>query len=118
MEQLFPAKLLDLLVISVTFSMISMVFIQKCKSMKFVRKKWQVCLLNFLLSFLVGMPFANVFYDVSWLDSIWVGLFTFVGAPSIYDALKNQKIFNYKPSSLQDTIAIPKENEIMVPKDD
>lgn len=75
-------------------------------------------MLNLLFSFFVGIPFANAFYNVSWLDSIWVGLFAFVGAPSIYDALKNQKIFNYKPSSLQDTIMIPRENEIIVPKDD
>lgn len=118
MEQLFPSKLLDLLVISVTFSMVSMVFIQKCKTMKFVNKNWQVCLINFIFSFGVGIPFANVFYNISWIDAIWVGLFSFVGAPAIYDALKNQKIFNYRPTSIDNTVAVPTENEIIIPKDE
>ena len=52
------------------------------------------------------------FYDINFKNSIWVGLFSFVGAPTIYQALNNQNIITYKPTSLSDTISISKENEI------
>ena len=42
MEDLFPAKLLDLLVISITLSVIVMVILQKFKSLPFIKKTWQI----------------------------------------------------------------------------
>lgn len=112
MEQFFPNKLLDLLVISVTLSFIIMIVLQKFKALPFIKKSWQIWLLNLLFSFSIGIPFTIYFYDLDIYCGIWVGLFTFVGAPAIYDALKNQKIINYTPTTLQDTIEISKDNEI------
>lgn len=112
MENIFPQELIDLLIVSVSFSMILMVFIQKCKRMKFINQKWHLCALNFVLSFALGIPFAMTFYHISFENAVWVGVFTFIGAPSIYDTLKNQTILSYKPVSLNQTISIPIENEI------
>lgn len=112
MEEFFPTKLLDLLVISITFGIILMAFIQKVKSLSFINKSWQVWLLNFIFSFSIGIPFAMTFYNTSLKDSLWVGLFSFIGAAGIYQTLKNQKIINYTPSSISDKISISKTNEI------
>lgn len=112
MEQFLPERLLDLLIISVTFSFIIMVVLQKFKALPFINKAWQIWILNFIFSFSIGIPFTITFYNLDIYSGAWVGLFTFVGAPAIYDALKNQTIINYKPTSLNDTVSIPKENEI------
>lgn len=113
MEAFFPELLLDLLIVSSVFSVILMTLIQKFKSVSFIKKSWQVWLLNLLFSFVIGIPFGIVFYDLSIKDAIWIGLFSFIGASSIYEALKNQNFINYKPASMSDTIAIPTANEIV-----
>lgn len=115
MEDFFPTLLIDLLVISITFSVILMAFIQKLKGLSFIRKSWQIWILNFIFSFAIGIPFAITFYDTSFINSLWVSFFSFVGASGIYEALKNQNIINYKPSSISDKITIDKKNEIKRP---
>lgn len=112
MEDLFPTKLLDLLVISITLSVIVMVILQKFKSLPFIKKTWQIWVLNLLFSFTLAIPFTITFYSLDIYSGIWVGLFTFVGAPAIYDTLKNQTIINYSPTKLKDTVEIDKSNEI------
>ena len=112
MEEFFPTLLIDLLVISVTFSIILMALIQKIKSLPFINKSWQVWILNFIFSFGIGIPFSITFYNITLKDSLWVGMFSFIGASGIYEAFKNQNIINYKPSSVSDNITISKKNEI------
>lgn len=113
MKDFFPTLLVDLLTVSLTFSVILMTLMQKFKSLSFIKKSWQVWLLNLFFSFAIGIPFGIMFYDLSIKQSIWVGLFSFIGASSIYEILKNQNIINYKPTSISDTVTIPIENEIV-----
>lgn len=112
MNDFFPSLLLELLGISIAFSVILMAVIQKFKSFSCIKKSCHVMILNFILSFAIGIPFSISFYDVTWINGIWVGLFSFVGASTIYTGLKKQNIINYKPDSINDNIKIPKENEI------
>jgi hypothetical protein len=115
-ELFFPDYLIDLLIISMSVSVVLMALIQKFKTLTFINKIWQVWLLNLLLSFALGVPFAMSFYNLNWIDGIWVSVFSFIGAPTLYDALKNQNIINYKPISLSDNISaninVSIENEI------
>ncbi len=60
----------------------------------------------------MGIPFSMFFYELSLVESIWVSVFGFIGAPSLYEALKKQNIVSYKPKSLKEVVSIPKENEI------
>lgn len=112
MDIILPDKLMHILMMSGTFSIIMMIFLQNVKKQSFIKKSGQIWVLNLLFSFLLGIPFGMIFYNLSLCDSIWIGVFTFIGAPSIYQTLKSQNIVNYKPSSLQDTVSVPKENEI------
>lgn len=114
MESFIPDMLLELLSISVVVSVILMSVIQKFKTLNFITKDWQIWLLNFIFSFAIGIPFAITFYQINIVNSIWVALFSFVGAPTIYDLLKSQNIINFTPKSLNDktSVTISTENEI------
>lgn len=112
MENFFPSLLLELLSISVTFSVILMAIIQKLKSFKCITNSCHVMIINIGLSFLIGVPFGITFYDINLVEGIWVGLFSFVGASTIYEGLKKQNIINYTPSSVSSNITISKNNEI------
>lgn len=112
MESIVPNYLLELLFMSATTSVIIMAVIQQFKDLSFIKKDWHVWLLNLIFSFGIGIPFALVFFGLNIVDSIWVSVFSFVGAPSIYDLLKKQNIINYTPKSLDDKIIIDKNREI------
>lgn len=108
-------ELWTLLLISITFSIFLMTLVQKIKTLDFIRKSWQVWLINFICAPLMGIPFGMAFYELTLQQSIWISLFGFIGAPSIYEALKKQNMINYKPKSTTDNqnyTCIPKENEI------
>lgn len=111
MEIFLPDYLLKLLVISMTFSIFLMAMIQKIKASTFINKKWQIWLLNLTFSFLLGIPFSICFYDLDLIAGIWISLFSFIGAPTLYEALKNQKFINYKPRTLSDNISDESENK-------
>lgn len=113
MLDIFPSCLVDLLIISVTLSFVLMSLIQKIKKLSFINKEWQVWIINLFLSFTIAIPFGMKFYDASLIDGIWIGLFTFIGAPTLYETLKNQTILTYKPASLNSTVTIPTKNEIL-----
>lgn len=113
MEAFFPTRLLDLLTVSTVFSVVLMTLIQKFKSFSFIKKSWQIWLLNLFFSFAIGIPFGITFYNLDIKDSIWVGVFSFIGASSIYEMLKMQNFINYKPTSVSDVVTIPTQNEIV-----
>jgi len=112
MDALVTDNLIKILLISVTFSIIEMALVQKLKTLSFFKKNWQVIILNFVSSFTIGTLFGIWFFNLNIYDALWVALFGFIGAPSIYEALKKQNMINYTPKSINDTIEIPKENEI------
>lgn len=92
-----PDHLLQILTISMVFSMVLMSLIQKLKACSVVKKCWHIWLLNLACALVLGVPFGIAFYNLNWLDSIWVSIFSFIGAPSLYDSLKN-----FKPASLSE----------------
>lgn len=78
----------ELLIVAISLSVVTMAFIQKTKgifkSSKFIE----------LYSAIVNIAFAIVFCisftEVSILNSIWVGLFSFIGADTLYKALEGK----------------------------
>lgn len=107
-----PNLLLELLSISMVFSIILMALVQKLKSFKCITKSCHVMIMNVCLAFMLGIPFCITFYDIKWSHGCWVALFSFIGASAIYTALKKQNLINYNPTSIDDNISISKNNEI------
>lgn len=112
MDILVTDKLIEVFMISLTFSIIEMAFIQKIKSLSFITKSWQVVVINFVFSFVLGTLFSVWFFELNIYDGLWVSLFGFIGAPTIYEMLKKQNMINFTPKSLSDKVTISKENEI------
>ena len=112
MDVLVTQMLMDVLLISITFSVFEMALIQKIKTSSILKKSWQVVLFNFISSFVLGTLFSMWFFELSLYNGLWVSLFGVIGAPSIYEVLKKQNIINYTPKSLSNTITISRSNEI------
>lgn len=108
MEMLYFDMLKNILIIGIAAGIVTASIIQKIKS-TLTSKKYLV-LINFLVSMIIGPLFALTFSDVTLVESLWSGLFSFVGADVLYQTFEN-KIF--KPfSEINKTISIPAENNI------
>ena len=94
-------NILTLIISAITYNIIVTAIIQKIKKYSFIKHENQILIINLLLS-LLGIFFGMTFYKLPLLDSLWMPLFTFAGAPALYIILKNQTIIKYKPKSLQD----------------
>lgn len=90
-------ELLQVLSASIVFSTILMSLIQKLKKLEILKIKKHIWMINIFLSFALGVPFGIIFYQLSLRESIWIGIFSFNGAASIYEIMKN-----YNPTSLSD----------------
>ena len=112
MDILVSDVLTTALTISITLSIIVMASIQKIKNTKILKNDLQILLANLILSFSIGIPFVLTFYQNNIVIAIWVSVFSFIGAPTIYEIMKKQNIINYKPKSLKNIIEIPIENYI------
>lgn len=117
MENIFTDQLIKLLSISSTLSIITMGIIQHIKSTWFIKKESHIWIINLLISIFFGIPFTIYFYNLPILDSIWVALFTLVGAPSIYVTLKEQNLINYTPKSLKSNDTKNIKNEVFTKRD-
>lgn len=99
----------QLLIISIALSTITCALIQKTKAL-FKRSKYIVGY-SFLVNMIIGIIFSQTFTSISLPNSLWVGLFSFIGADSIYKSLEG-KIASYSDIIERKTLIISKENLI------
>lgn len=82
----------QLLVISIILSSITCTLVQKTKAL--LPNSKSVIIYSLIVNIVIGILFCLTFTDISIKDSIWIGLFTFLGANSIYRTLEG-KISSY-----------------------
>lgn len=99
----------SLLTISIALSAITCTIVQKTKD-KFKKSKI-LPIYSLIINLLLGIVFCQTFTDVSFPKSIWVGLFSFIGADSIYKMLEG-KISTHTQLRQKDEVKIPRENII------
>lgn len=99
----------DLLIISIALSTITCAFIQKTK----IHFKTSKCLpiYSFIVNMLIGVVFCITFTEINFPTSLWVGLFSFIGADSLYKTLEG-KLSSYTDIVNRNKVTIPKENII------
>ena len=79
----------NLLIIAIALSTITMLFIQKTK--RYIPKSYLIPLYSLFINLLGGYFFCITFTsDVNLIESIWVGLFSFLGADTIYTLLEGK----------------------------
>lgn len=99
----------ELLVVSIAISVITCAFIQKTK-VHFKRSKY-LPIYSLVVNLIVGIVFCISFTDISFPTSIWVGLFSFIGADSLYKTLEG-KLSSYTDIISRTKVSISKENII------
>ena len=76
----------NLLIIAMVVSTITVIFIQKTK--RFLPSSKIIPLYGLFINIICGYLFCNTFANnVTTIESIWVGLFSFLGADTIYITL-------------------------------
>lgn len=78
----------NLLLIATTSSTISVSLIQKTKACLKCSK--HVCLYSFVMNMILGVIFTVTFTDIDIKYSFWVGLFSYLGADTIYKSLEGK----------------------------
>lgn len=80
----------QILIIAIASSVMTTAVVQKVKEL--VKSKKYLWLISLGVSMIVGSAFAYSFSQLSWQNTLWVGLCTFVGADALYKAFED-KIF-------------------------
>lgn len=86
----------ELLLIAVSSSIISTFFVQKIKCASLIKCSECLIYISFLISMSFGILFTLSFTDYKLIDSLWVGLFSFIGADSLYKALEDKLFTSFK----------------------
>ena len=104
MDTLITTEMINCLMHATTVSIIVMAVIQKFKTLECITKDYHIFLLNIVFSFVIGISFSITFYDEPIENAIWISLFSFISAPSLYTMLKKQNVINMDLISLDDTL--------------
>lgn len=92
----------QILIVSIAASIVSTATIQKIKE-QLKSKKW-LFFASLISSITIGITFALSFTELSLINSIWVGLTTWIGADAIYKSFED-KIFK-KFSDIEQVVEI------------
>ena len=92
----------QILIVSIAASIVSTATIQKIKE-QLKSKKW-LFFTSLISSVTIGITFALSFTELSIINSIWVGLITWIGADAIYKSFED-KIFK-KFSDIEQAVEI------------
>lgn len=78
----------SILIIAIACSSITVIFIQKTK--KFCKNSRCITRYGLLVNMILGFLFSQTFSDIDYIKSLWVGLFSFLGADTIYKNLEGK----------------------------
>lgn len=97
----------QLLIDAVALGVVTCAFIQKTKGI-FKSSKW-IGLYGFLVNVIFGFIFCISFTNVGLLNSLWVGVFSFIGADTLYKTLEGKlKPYSDIVSKKEETKVIPR----------
>lgn len=99
----------SILIVAIASSIISTALIQKIKEQ--INNKTILAIVSVIVSIITGFLFAISFSDLSFANSVWVGVCTYVGADAIYKTFED-KIFK-SFSNMNKNVSVPAENKIV-----
>ena len=86
----------EVLMVAVSSSIISTALVQKIKEGFNFKKSTKIIIVSFILSMIIGSLFSLSFTELSIVNSLWVGLISFIGADTIYKAFEDKIFKSYK----------------------
>lgn len=98
----------QLLVIAIAVSVITCAFIQKTKGM--FKSSKVISVYSFIINMVFGVVYCLSFTEISILLSLWVGVFAFVGADSLYKSLEG-KLKSYSDIIKKEDIVVIQRGE-------
>ena len=78
----------NLIIIAIACSTITLTFIQKTK--KFLPSSKIIVLYSLIVNIIFSYLFCLTFTNVDYIKSLWVGLFSFLGADTLYVTLEGK----------------------------
>ena len=97
------------LLIAIALSSITCTFVQKTKI--FFKSSKYITLYSLIVNLCFSVIFCKTFTNIDLPNSLWIGLFSFLGADSIYKTLEG-KLSSYTELVQKKDILIPEENII------
>lgn len=98
----------ELLIIAIAASVIAVAFIQKTKGM-FKKSKW-INPYSLVVNMVLGIVFCLTYTDVGVVNGLWVGLFSYIGADTLYKSLEG-KLASFKDIAEKKVERIPRGDE-------
>ena len=92
----------QIIIIAIASSIISTATIQKIKE-QLKSKKW-LFFVGLLISTSIGIMFSMSFTELSFINCIWVGLISWIGADSIYKVFEDKVFTSFKNIDTTETI--------------
>ncbi len=104
----------NLLIIAIACSSVTVILIQKTK--KFCKNSDGIILYSIFINLLLGFFFCQTFTKIDYIQSLWVGLFSFLGADTIFKNLEG-KLSSYSDLVGKVESSIPNALEVVEEKD-
>ena len=79
------STLQSILIIAMACSSVTVIFIQKTKGI--IKNSKLITFYSLLVNVVLGFLFSQSFSDINYINSIWTGLFSFLGADTLYKSL-------------------------------
>lgn len=102
----------NVLIIAIASSIITTATVQKIKESIEFKKSNRLVIVSFIVSMIVGTLFSLSFSELNIINSLWVGLFSFIGADAIYKSLEDKIFTPFSKIHEENVVKIPIENEI------
>lgn len=107
---MFKLTLLQqMLVVSIAMSTITCTFVQKTK--RYLPCSSCLSFYSLIINMVFGIIFCKTFTTIDFPESLWIGLFSFLGADTIYKSLEG-KLASYRSLTNKDVIEVKRENLI------
>ena len=78
MEINLTDSFLNCLMISMIVSVVVIALIEKFKTIDFLKNNNHIFLLNLIFSFVIGINFSIIFYNMNVNEGIWISIFSFI----------------------------------------
>lgn len=102
----------NILIIAMACSIVTTAIVQKIKEGFVFKKSNRLVIISFIVSMVVGTLMSLSFSDANIINSLWAGLFSFIGADTLYKIFEEKIFTPFSDIHKKDTVEISKNDFI------